>query len=95
MSLTIAIDALVPLKDVYREAGYGDYKAAQHAVKAGRFPIQHVEGHSRIVFTAANVAALTQRGEITNRRQLEKRDPRAKTFFGKGKAKMRLLAVGR
>lgn len=41
-------------------------KSAQHAVRAGRFPIRHVRLGRQYRFTQHDVAAYVERGEVTN-----------------------------
>lgn len=84
MSLTVSIDAVLRLDDVvnasgvvlWQAAGYGSLQSARNAVGAGTFPIRRIPGIGAVRFTALEVEAFTQRGEVTNEALLQRRGPK-------------------
>lgn len=101
MSLTVAIDRVLALESIvepagvplWKAAGYASVKSARNAVARGVFPIARIQGEARVRFTAANVAAYTQRGEVTNEFLIDQSGPKGKRrAFSKGR--MRLVAAG-
>lgn len=85
-TLTVQIDRVLRLSEIYDRCGYTSQAAAAKACAAGRFPVKHA-ARRPWRFTALDVAAFTQKGEITNPRLLD-RTPTPRRHFGKARARL-------
>lgn len=80
--MTVELTALLTLKEVAPLARHS-YKSALAMCERGTFPIRHAQRtspKSPYRFTAADVAAYTERGEITNPLVLHNQQSRRRYF---------------